>query len=377
MESTQSNATIGRSLLIYMTAMVLLITFVPFRFHAPAGIAFGWSFGPAQFIQNIMLFFPIGFLFRHSGKERSRFYWKAICFGVGLSLFIEILQAFIVGRYTSGVDVIANGAGAFFGAWFFDYASAKIRDQIAFKVSSLRIPLVNLVLLLTPLLWLTCISAGKEPVRLYLLLPLGTFGSGLLSSVYVNRLALTGVPPSRFAVTAGVWLVLSTLPAMIPYPKDILIIWITLIVIIFVQALFQKPVSSENRRFEMSTLKKLIPVYGCYLLILVLLPSVMEAGKFAHRFELTATIRVVEFIAAFTVLGFMTAEMRGRKDESVGISLIMAYCFSMGLIVLKGLLQGADAVTLQNIVFSLAFIGASLYGCMIYRFQLSAFKRVK
>ncbi len=147
--------------------------------------------------------------------------------------------------------------------------------------------------------------------------------------------------------------------------------------IIFVQALLQKPVSSENRRFEMSTLKKLIPVYGCYLLVLVLLPSTMEAGKFAHQFKLMATIRVVEFIAAFAVLGFMTAEMRGRKEESLGISLIMAYCFSMGLIALKGLLQGADAVTLQNIIFSLAFTGASLYGCMIYRFQLSAFKRVK
>jgi hypothetical protein len=38
-----------------------------------------------------------------------------------------------------------------------------------------------------------------------------------------------------------------------------------MIVIFFKQALFQKPLSSENRRFEMNTLKKLIPVYGCYL----------------------------------------------------------------------------------------------------------------
>ena len=376
MNQTKKNSTPDASLLIYMTLMVLLITFIPFRFHVPAKVEFIWSTSAKNLISNILLFIPIGFLFRHSGKKQSRFYWKAIGYGVILSLAIEITQGFIIGRTTSGYDVIANGSGAFLGAGFFDYAKGKIKEQEPYRVSSLQIPLVNLVLLLTPLIWVTCLSSGNDPLRLYLLLlPLGIFGSGLLSSIFANRLAYTGISPNRFISATTVWFVLSTLPAMVRYPRDVAIIWLIMVVVILVHALAQKEVLSRNRRFEVATLKKLLPVYGVYLLLLLLLPATMGVGKLPAQTRLMTTIRLVEFIAAFAVLGYVTAEIRGRKVESHAAVLILTVCISAGLLVIIGLIKGSIPITPERLYHILPFILASLTGGIIYRFQLTAFKR--
>ena len=122
------SATSNTSLLVYMTLMILLITLIPFRFHVPEKVEFIWTTSAKNLISNILLFIPIGFLFRHSETEQSRFYWKPFGYGVILSLVIEITQGFITGRTTSGYDVVANGSGAFLGAGFFDYAKGKIKE---------------------------------------------------------------------------------------------------------------------------------------------------------------------------------------------------------------------------------------------------------
>jgi glycopeptide antibiotics resistance protein len=378
MTPTTENSNTINSLLIYMTLMILLITLIPFRFHMPEKIEFLWSFNLKDFILNVLLFVPIGFLVGHSRKTSNRFYWKAICFGTSLSLSIELAQAFIMGRTTSAYDVIANGSGAFLGAGFYDYAKGKIKEQEPYRVSSLQIPLVNLVLLLTPLLWLARISSGDDPLRLYLLLlPLGIFGSGLLSSIYVNRLAYTAISPNRFIFTATGWFLLSTLPSMVRYPKDVVIIWIVMFVIILIQAVSQKPRSSKNRRFETATLRKLLPVFGVYLLLLIFLPATMGVSSLPEQSQLLTTIRLVEFIAAFAILGYMIAEMRGRKDQSPFPGLCLAFGISSALLVLSALIQGTDPIMGKLIHHGLPLVVASLYGGMMYRLQLAAFKRMK
>jgi len=335
-----------------------------------------WHLIPKDFILNVLLFIPVGFLYRHSPKKKSRFYWKEIGFGIALSLFIEITQVFIDGRTTNGCDVIANGSGAFLGARVFDYAAGRLKEQDSFRISSLKIPLVNLVILLTPLLWLTCIAAGDEPMRLYLLIPLGVFGSGLLSSIHVNRLVYIGVPPNRFILTSLIWFTLPTIPAIIQHPKHTASVLIVMGAIIMVQALFQKDRPSRSRRFEMRTLKNLFPVYGAYLLLLVLLQATKGVGKIPEHFQLMTTMHMVEFIAAFTILGYVTAQMRGRKEESPLFCLGVVFAVSSAMVVLISLTRGVSPVTVQKLVLGLSLIGSSLYGVMLYRLQLAAFKRM-
>ena len=125
----------------------------------------------------------------------------------------------------------------------------------------------------------------------------------------------------------------------------------------------------------MAILKKLLPVYGVYLLLLLLLPAAMGVGKLPQQTRLMASIRLVEFIAAFAVLGYLTAEIRGRKVESHAAVLILTIGISTGLLVIIGLIKGEISITLEKLFHILPFILASLTGGIIYRFQLAAFKR--
>ena len=54
------------ALFFYMTAVVALITLIPFTFRVPAGFRIGWSMDVPDLITNVMLFLPLGFLFRLS-----------------------------------------------------------------------------------------------------------------------------------------------------------------------------------------------------------------------------------------------------------------------------------------------------------------------
>ena len=372
-----ASTTPGLSLLVYMTLMILLITLAPFRFQLPESITFIWSSSAKNLILNVLFFVPFGFLFRLSEKSPSRFCIKPFAYGVVLSLFIEFTQAFIIGRTTSGVDLVANGSGALIGAGILDYVRGKIDEKEPYRVSTLQIPLVNLVLLLTPLIWLTCISSGNNPLRLYLLLlPLGVFGTGLLSSVFVNRLAYTGTSPNRFISTATVWFVLSTLPAMVRFPKDVAVIWIVMVVAILVFALAQKPMATkQNRRFELPTLKRVVPFLGAYLILLLLLPSDMGVSKIPQQVKLMATIRLVELIAAFAVLGYVVAEMRGRKQDKPATVLALTAAVTIAFLLFTSLIKGSFPTTFKELFYILPLVLGSLYGCILYRTQLAVFRR--
>ncbi len=78
MNPTRDNTTPDISLLIYMTLMILLITLIPFRFHVPVKVEFIWSTSAKNLISNLLLFIPIGFLFRHSEKKTKPFLLESL-----------------------------------------------------------------------------------------------------------------------------------------------------------------------------------------------------------------------------------------------------------------------------------------------------------
>ena len=127
-------------MLIYMTLMVLLITFIPFEFHIPEHIFFKWQLSPRDFVRNIFLFLPLGFLYRQSRKIWKPPYIKALLFGVFFSLVIELSQAFIIGRFTSGYDVVANSIGMLLGVMCFEIMSRGLKEQAFSLVPTLQLP---------------------------------------------------------------------------------------------------------------------------------------------------------------------------------------------------------------------------------------------
>jgi hypothetical protein len=59
-------STLGTALLVYMVFMVFLITLFPFDFRIPAKIQIKILTNLADFMANIVLFIPIGFLLSRS-----------------------------------------------------------------------------------------------------------------------------------------------------------------------------------------------------------------------------------------------------------------------------------------------------------------------
>jgi hypothetical protein len=88
--------------------VVIALTLFPFRAAHCEGPGWGASINGADFLQNVLLFAPLGVALVHSSATR------ALTFAVGLSLAIELTQARLP-REQDVVDLLSNGLGALAG----------------------------------------------------------------------------------------------------------------------------------------------------------------------------------------------------------------------------------------------------------------------
>src|SRR6185369_8354549 len=154
-----TNARLFAALFGYMTLIILLLTLNPFYIKLPTHVAFRWDSDWRNLVSNILLFIPIGFLYRLTTGRRG-----ALWLGAGMSLTIEVLQFFIPARTPSIVDILANTLGAAFGAYLSDLFSKRIVIT-AGLVSQLRLetPLMGAIYLLVPLLWIDTLAWNESP----------------------------------------------------------------------------------------------------------------------------------------------------------------------------------------------------------------------
>lgn len=378
---------LGYSLFIYITFFVCVITLLPFRFQWPERIeiVFWWSW--FDFFTNVILFTPLGFLFRLSQrKEAGKKRIFALVFGFLASLSIEIAQLFQIGRYSSPWDILANSLGALVGIQFYDYIKSRLNQNIVGRLA-LEMPLMILFYLLAPLLWLNGLAAGDDSSHLYLSLILGFFGGSILFSVWIYHLKITRKISSNFlAGTAGTWYLCASFPGFLKNSFFILscAIGITFFVRILVALLKFTP--KNERRFELPVLKWIWPIYATYLLLLALWPWTMQTlswrgGLGFLEIENTPgivpTLRILEYLSAFTLLGYLIAESRGRKDEPLGNVMlwIMLSCLTVGISL--ELIRGFHPNHIASFLQLILSIGVGLYGGLIYRLQLNAFQKYR
>ena len=140
-----------------------------------------------------------------------------------------------------------------------------------------------------------------------------------------------------------------------------------------------------EKRFEISTLKKLLPIYIIYLIVLAVWPATITAGEWQHNiiyeelvFEerIVFTFRFVEFIAAFTLLGYIIAEMRGRKNEAAEATLGWTFLIAVGSAIFIEVAKNYPSLNNISILSIVIITCASIYGAVIYRLHLSAIKRL-
>jgi VanZ family protein len=122
-EYAHTGARLGRAVLAYVAAVVLVITLEPFAFRRPVAVELTWwaADGPWRgwfdVLANVALFLPLGFLAaltRSAGDRGARGAARArVAFAGGalLSAAVECVQVLEPGRYPSPTDVLTNAPG--------------------------------------------------------------------------------------------------------------------------------------------------------------------------------------------------------------------------------------------------------------------------
>lgn len=382
--ASRTGSRLAGAFLAYLVGVTVLVTLVPFDFTLPRSAQLVWSGNLPDALANIAMFAPLGFLFRLTRAPRDdRWALQPLLAGVGFSLAIEATQLLLPSRYCSPLDVVTNGAGAWLGALAHDGLTRRLRPAAALiGVLALELPLMGLVYLLIPLLWLSGLAAGTEQSRTVLSFLLGVLGAIVLGAVYRHRVSAAGTGGiGRFSLLAGTWFLAGALPGLVYHPGTVLIMTVSIATLaaLWVGARHREA-PRIDRRFEGETLRRVAPVLLLYLIALGGWPPWAPATPWHGELGLSGVwgaantrqiLRSLEHLAAFTVAGYVIAESRGRRESrfraSAGWVVLVAALVSALLEGMAARHPGAGASLLRG---ALATITA-LYGAGIYHLQRS------
>jgi VanZ family protein len=363
----------------------LLFTLAPFDYSFTnlnsLNDFFGWELNDS--IKNIILFIPFGFLLFPILPE-SRKYIYATLFGFLFSSFIEFNQIFIPTRSPGFNDIVTNSTGALLGCIGHGYIKNYIRKKSE-TLLHLGIPVMNIVFLMIPLLWLSSFAAGYEVNRLGFLLLLGIAGAILISEIYINRL-----PDKKiiylflFNFLLSAWYLIGVFPSLVKYPKRIIFFMLLINLIAFFRMNFGSKIKND-KRFELKTLNKIIPIFILYVLLLSQWPLSMPEKSFQftwltdyklQRHYILSVYRYVEYFTAFAIVGYLLSQYINRsKNQKHKSRRVLVWI--LVLTILLELVRGFHpryGATIENVVVTFAW---GLFGAMIYLMQLDYFKFVK
>jgi hypothetical protein len=356
-------------LLGYVILIILLLTLNPFYLALPEQIRFRLYTTTGDAISNVLLFLPIGFLYRLTTHRRG-----AWLLGVAISASIEIMQLFIPVRTPSVMDLLNNTLGAALGAWLHDLFSSRMSIP-SNMVGRLRLetPLMSFVYLLIPLLWVNGLALADAPQRWALTVLIGICGATVFNDLYRHWMAATGLRLTLYAsLSAGAWFLFgagTSLRQPLPFLSiGAAVIGITVLLTVL-------PRTFPDRRFERASLQRFLPFFALYLILLALWPlnrpfvGWHAAIGLTDRIEepsLFAIYPRVEYLVAFLILGYLTAEWRGRAELSVAQDLPGFLAVTGGSALLLEFLTGFQAGSGASLLRLVLGIASALYGGVIY-----------
>lgn len=366
------------ALLGYFVLVTLVITLSPFDF-ARRALRISLIVRPTDVIANVALFLPIGFLLRSLDHDRAGRVWRSVWIAAVFSLIIETSQIFIRGRFVSPIDVATNTCGAWLGVVVRDRLErwSSWNAGLAGRIG-LDIPLVGLLYLLVPQLWLSGVGIVDDARRGMTTLLLGGAGGVVLAALRRHRwqggvrLAARVVPP-----LALLWFMVGALPTLVAVP--LIVVSIALIVVGLTWWLMRSPESAE-RRFEVETLRHFLPVFALYMVVSALWPPFRApvawhgAVTFTNRLRDAGVIDLLlllEQVGAFTLLGYALAEWSGRRELTLGSDLrrvtMPVLVFALALEAVQGMLSGPGA----SLVRALLAASGTAYGVAVYHLARS------
>ena len=353
----------------YIILVILLLKFNPFILAPPNPQGFTFHATPFNFIANILMFIPIGFLYRLATRRPGAF-----LLGAGISFGIETVQLFMPARTSSLMDVLSNALGAGLGAVLYNLVSARlvITPGIIRRLR-LETPLMGLIYLLIPLLWIDVLTLPKAPDKWILTLLLGLCGSIIFSDLFHHWWEVVDRQAIGYAsLAAGSWFLIGVVPTLL-HPSPILILVIG--VLLITALLTVLPRSSPDRRFERNTLKRLLPFFGLYLFLMALGFPFRSFGAWHAMFGFTERLTAtsmgglytrVEHLAAFTVLGYLVAEWRGRLELPLHRDLPGLFLIVMRLALTLEFLSGFQSGRGASLVRVILAVAGELFDGTIY-----------
>ena len=361
---------LSAALLGYVILIILLLTLNPFYLAWPTRFIITVQSDLSNLIANILLFLPLGFFYRLTVRRRGAF-----LLGAAISFSIELAQLFLPARTPSVVDILANTFGSGTGALLYDLISAHIiLTQGMVGRLRLETPVMGLVYLLAPLLWVDALILGDSPNRWILTLLIGLYGAIVFSEMFQHWWETIDYQIRAYAaLAAGKWFFLGTGPALL-YPL-LPIITLGLGIMLLTATLTALPQKSNERRFERATLKRIFPVFGLYLLLLALwhplhpLRTWHVALGFTDRITETSMQVLyprIEYLVAFTVLGHLLAEWRGRSETPLPQDLPRLFLNSFGTALAIEFLVGFQSEPGASLIRVIMVLISALFGGMIY-----------
>lgn len=371
---------LGLALLAYMAAVTAVITLAPFHFAWPGAIHLMWYAPVDDVAANVALFVPIGFFLRLARpRPGDRLALGPLAAGLAASAAIEALQVLLPGRFPSPWDVAANGAGAWAGALLHDRVARQVTvDARLVRALAVEHPAVAVVYLLVPLLWLDTLASGDDPARLALALLLGLSGSVIIATMhsrYLRPAALT----SRLdtALAAAAWFSIGTAPALLRDARTIALGVMAVAAFTWLAA-GERVAEGAERRFELLALRRAAVFFVPYLMLVALWPpfaSLLATGwrgtaglppvppeALAH----VPILRFVEFLAGATLLGYMLAQARGRREEGWPALLRAAVARGAPLMLLLEGMRGFRPATAASALEAAVAVLAVAYGAGLY-----------
>lgn len=381
---------LGLATLAYVVATTVVITMAPFRFstHPLHGLSTEWT--KFDLVMNVAMFIPLGFLFRVTRpRGATHAWWKAIALGALLSGTIESAQLFEATRYSSLLDVLTNTAGAAVGSLLFTRLAHRLRPgAAAVRSLALELPLMGLVYLLVPLMWLVGLAgdaggnSGSE--RAWLLLLLAAFGGAIIGAVHgaylepAERVSALGL-----VAASGSWFLIAALPGGRLEPRVLL----AGTIVAMGTACLRSRAAARARvrqgpglyRFELPTLRLVMPLFAAYLALTALWPLSEATGTWQAGVELFPAFRTelsqrmvfqaLEYTAAFTVAGYIIAEFHGRATTNYRAVQFTVLRWGGGLAVMLELARGWHAAFGASMIAATLAVAASVFGGWLYHLQ--------
>lgn len=375
----ETGTQLGLALLAYLLGITLIVTLLPFRFAWPEAWRLVFYVGPADVFANILLFLPLGFLYRYA-RPQAHAHPVAAAMGAGalLSFGIEALQLFEAARNASPVDVAANAAGAALGAFAYGRLAGSPRiDGRVVGWLALELPIMGLVYLLVPLLWVSALAAHGELARSVMTLTVGVFGAVLLGGMQRYYFGpARAARPRHTAIFAGIWFIAGAFPALAWQPLLIAAGALAIAGLCGALGSVRSAAHVSNRRFEVRLIAYAAPLYVFYLAAVTLAPLIGGTGDWTVRrgFGEAASdqieiLRLLELIAAYTLIGYMAAEARGRAIARYREALPGLVLCGVVLVALCELVRGyAQSDGASAARGALLMLGV-LYGGWLYYLQ--------